>query len=346
MSFDAKTNDKTLDSADFPFVSVIMPIRNEENFIEHSLGAVLRQDYPADRLEVIVMDGMSADRTVEKVLSIANQSNVPVKTIKNTGQTAPFGLNLGINQSTGEIIVRVDGHTIIESDYVKECVAALQSSDAANVGGRMNAFAENIFGQAVALATGSPFGVGNARFHYSQKEEIVDTVYLGAWRREVFETVGLFNEELVRNQDDEFNYRLRAQGGKILLSPKIKSRYYNRSTWRSLWQQYYQYGFWKVRVMQLHPRQMSLRQFVPAIFALSLFVGGVLTLFNNIGIYFLVAVAGVYLLAALIFSVKISIKKGYKFLLLLPICFLTLHLSYGTGFLIGLIYFWKFWFKK
>jgi succinoglycan biosynthesis protein ExoA len=151
------------------------------------------------------------------------------------------------------MIVRVDGHTIIAPDYVEKCVQALIKSGAENAGGKMNAVSTTPFGQVVVAATSSPFGVGGARFHYSDQEEWVDTVYLGAWRREVFEKIGLFDEELVRDQDDEFNYRLREYGGKILLSPEIKSEYTVRSTPPALWKQYFQYGFWKVRVLQKHP---------------------------------------------------------------------------------------------
>jgi len=134
------------------------------------------------------------------------------------------------------------------------------------VGGRMVAVSEGWFESVVALATNSPFAVGGARFHFSEREDWVDTVYLGAWPREVFERFGLFDEEQVRNQDDEFNYRLLPRGGKILLSSRIKSSYYNRIIPRTLWRQYYQYGYWKVRVMQKAPRQMRLRHFVPPLF--------------------------------------------------------------------------------
>ena len=182
----------------------------------------------------------------------------------------PTGLNLALAAAEGEIIVRVDGHTNIEADYVRWCVEALERTGATNVGGRMDAVGRGRFGEAVAAATSSPFGVGGARFHYSNTEEWADTVYMGAWPRWVFEEIGLFDEELVRDQDDEFNYRLREHGGRILLSPKIKSVYSNRSNPLALWKQYFQYGFWKVRVLQKHPKQMRPRQFAPPLFALCL----------------------------------------------------------------------------
>ncbi|MCA9886493.1 MAG: glycosyltransferase family 2 protein, partial [Anaerolineae bacterium] len=224
-----------------PFVSVIMPIRNEEKYIRRSLGAVLCQDYPHDRLEVILADGISSDRTREFIAELQNKhSDVQVLIIDNPEQTVPYGFNYALNASQGDIVVRVDGHTIVDPDYVSQVVELLLNSGCDNVGGRMNAQGENFFAKVVSAATSSPFGVGGARFHYSQKEELVDTVYMGAWKREVFERIGGFDTRFKRSQDSEFNYRLRAHGGKILLSPKIRSTYYTRTSFKKLWNQYYQ----------------------------------------------------------------------------------------------------------
>lgn len=230
-----------------PSVSVIMPVYNEAAFIERSLGAVLAQDYPHDRMEILIADGMSTDATRDVVAGLMGRNpNVSLKVLDNPSRLMASGMNVALACAKGELTIRVDGHTVIAPDYVRECVAQLQRTGADNVGGRMEAVSESSFGQSIALATSSPFGVGGARFHYSAQEEWVDTVYMGAWPREVFERVGLFDEEQVRNQDDEFNYRLLSHGGKILLSPRIKSKYYNRSTPGSLWQQYFEYGYWKV----------------------------------------------------------------------------------------------------
>ncbi|MEM7344599.1 MAG: glycosyltransferase family 2 protein, partial [Chloroflexota bacterium] len=252
-----------------PFVTVIMPIRNESDFIHHSLGAVLAQDYPKDRFEVLLADGMSTDNTREIIQSY-QQDHPYIHIIDNPGQIVPTGFNAALKQSKGDVIVRVDGHTEIAADYVSQCIAALERSGADNVGGKMTAVSAPGFGEVVTLATSSPFGVGGARFHYSDEEEWVDTVYLGAWRREVFEKIGLFDEEMVRNQDDEFNYRLGKSGGQVLLTPRIQSKYTPRSSPRLLWRQYFQYGYWKVRVMQKHPSQMRPRQFAPPLFAAGL----------------------------------------------------------------------------
>lgn len=326
------------------FVSVIMPVHNEGNFILRSLGALLEQDYPKDRMEIILADGMSTDNTRQLAEQIASASTIPVKFVDNVKKIAPSGLNLALRAAKGEIIVRVDGHTIVESDYVSECVDALLRTGAANAGGKMNAVSEGSAGQAIAIATSSRFGIGNARFHYSDQEEYVDTVYLGAWPKSIFDRYGLFNEELVRNQDDEFNYRLRAGGEKILLSPRIKSIYFNRSSFMSLWRQYFQYGYWKVRVLQMHPRQMSMRQFVPLIFVASLTVTAILSLLIPFG---WLAFAGVVLsyVIANFAATLIAVKKKIALLPLVSLSFAILHLSYGFGFLLGIFSFVGHWFK-
>jgi len=207
----------------------------------------------------------------------------------------------------------------------------------------MDALSESRFGQATALSTSSPFGVGGARFHYSEREEWVDTVYMGAWPREVFDSVGFFDEEFVRNQDDEFNYRLIAQGGEILLSPRIKSRYYNRSTHRALWRQYFQYGYWKVRVMQKHPRQMRLRQFIPPLFVSALLICLLTTPFFTPSKWMFSLVAGSYVIANVGASIFTAGKRNWRLLPLLSITFVILHVSYGLGFLLGLVKFWNRW---
>lgn len=320
-----------------------MPIRNEAAFIERSLGAVLAQDYPPERMEVLVADGMSTDHTREIIASLAQTSPVPVTLVDNPGKIVPTGFNRALAQARGEVIVRVDGHTLIEPNYVRECVAALGRSGADNVGGRMNAVSSSPFGAAVALATSSPFGVGGARFHYSDQEEWVDTVYMGAWPRSVFERIGGFDEEMVRNQDDEFNYRLQAAGGRVLLSPRIQSRYYNRSSLRSLWRQYYQYGLYKVRVLQKHPLQMRPRQFAPIALVSAVLGGALLAPFSRMlrGLWLLAVV--LYGAANLAASLHTARRHGWEHLRFLPVVFGTLHFSYGLGFLRGLVKFYNRW---
>ena len=324
-------------------VTVIMPIRNERDFVERSLGAVLDQNYPHESLEVLVVDGMSTDGTTEYV---RNHPDARVRLVENPGKIVSKGLNLGILEAQGDIIVRIDGHTIIARDYVRCCVEALVRSGADNVGGRMNATGSTRFGRAVAIATSSPFGVGNARFHYSQKEEYVDTVYMGTWWRSTFERNGLFDEELVRDQDDEFNYRLRGNGGMILLSPTILSEYFNRATVGSLISQYFQYGYWKVRVLQKQPGQMSVRQFVPLVFVMAIAVGVCAIILMHDGWILPVLGGMVYLATALYFGVRSCLPSSLSLLPRVLISFFILHASYGAGFAAGLVRFRDGWRKR
>jgi glycosyltransferase involved in cell wall biosynthesis len=327
-----------------PFVSVIMPIRNEAAFIERSLGAVLRQDYPADLMEVIIADGMSSDGTRDIIRQIEEREpHVAISVVDNPQQIVPTGFNAALHVAKGAVIVRVDGHTEIAPDYVRECVNTLERTGADNVGGRMDPVGENAFGSAVALATTSPFGVGGARFHYSGREEYVDTVYMGAWRRDLFDRIGYFDEEMVRNQDDEFNYRLLKIGGRILLNPQLRSVYTNRGTFTSLCRQYFQYGYWKVRVFQKVPGSARPRHWVPPLFALAVFGGlPVAILVPLLRIAYLSGLA-LYALIDLLISARIAARAGWRHLLRLLLVFPTLHLSYGLGFWRGIFRFGPPW---
>ncbi len=319
-----------------PFVSVLMPIRNEADFIARSLSAALAQDYAPERFEVLVIDGQSSDDTRAIVMqTIASRPEISARLIDNPARIVAAALNAGLREASGAIIVRVDGHTVIAPDYVRQCVAALARTGADNVGGPMTAVGSNPLGAAIALATSSPFGVGGARFHYSNTEEWVDTVYMGAWPREVFARIGSFDEAFVRNQDDEFNYRLLGAGGKILLSPAIRSEYANRGTLGALWRQYFGYGFYKVLVMRKHPRQMRPRQFAPPLLAGSLLLGALLSPFSRWIRALFVGLAALYALANLAASWRIASRHGRLHLRRLPVVFAVLHLSYGFGFLIG-----------
>lgn len=325
-----------------PLVTIVLPIRNEGRFIASTLGAVLSQDYPHNLLEIVVADGESTDDTRQVITKLANGSDIPVTIVNNPGRIVPTGFNLALRASRGDIIVRVDGHTIISPNYVRACVHALQRTGAANVGGRMDPVGTNSFGKAVAIATTSPFGVGGSRFHYYRGEAWVDTVYMGAWPRAVFDEIGMFDEEQVRNQDDEFNYRLVSRGGRILLSPEITSTYYNRGTPRTLWRQYLQYGYWKVRVMQKHPRQMSARQFVPAAFVLALLISGLAAIVWQPAALMLAGVLAAYIGSSLVAALLASSREP-GMIPLVMLAFGSAHLSYGSGFLAGLVCFRNRW---
>jgi len=316
-------------------VSLLICMRNEARYIEGCLRSILAQDYPAEFLQVLIIDGQSTDNSraiVERL--IANQPHCQL--IHNPKMFQAAGWNIGIECARGDIIGIVSAHSELAPDYVSQAVSTLQRTNADLVGGPMRAFGQGAWAQVTALATSSPFGVGGARFHYAEREEQVDTVYMGVCRREVYARIGGFDEEMVRNQDDELSYRLLEHGGKIICNPAIKSKYFNRADLPGLGKQYVQYGFWKVRVMQKHPRQMRLRQFVPPTFVAALLGAAILApVFDWARVLFALTLS-VYLATNLAVSFRIARATTWKHLHRLPIIFATLHFSYGSGFLAGL----------
>lgn len=319
-----------------PLVSVVMPVRDEAGHIGRALAAVFAQDWP--RLEVIVADGGSTDGTREAVLAATEGAPHPLRLLDNPGRTAPCGLNRAIAAARGAIVVRVDGHCEIAPDYVRRCAAHLLAGKAECVGGPLTTVGETPAARRIALAMSSPFGVGDSTFRTGTRAEVLaDTVAFPAMRRETLRDVGPYDEELVRDQDDEFSYRLRSRGGRILVAPDVKARYFSRASLTSLFRQYLGYGFFKVRVLQKHPRQMRSRQFVPVLFVASLWLPLLFVPF----IPFVVALPATVLAAwtGAAFSAAKLATRGLRDVPGVFLAFAALHLSYGLGFLAGLVRF-------
>jgi glycosyltransferase involved in cell wall biosynthesis len=318
-------------------VSVVIPMRNESGWIERCLESVLAQDWPAEAIEILVVDGMSTDGGYEAVQRLA-LTDRRVRVFRNPARIVPSSLNIAIEAARGEVVARVDAHTILAPDYVRRGIDTLARTGAWNVGGPMVAVGGGSIGDAIALAMGSRFGIG-AYFHFATEERDADTVYMGMWPRDVFARVGLFDEELVRNQDDEFSYRIRKAGGRIVVSPHMCSRYQNRTSWRAFARQFFQYGLWKVRVLQKHPKQMSVRHFVPPMFDAAVFAGFVLgprarTLATVALVAYGVAAAAV---------ARKEAAKGQR--MRAAWAFALLHHAWAVGFLVGLFRFAPRWFK-
>jgi succinoglycan biosynthesis protein ExoA len=317
-----------------PSVSIIMPIRNEEAFIGRSLAAVLAQDYPAEKMEVIVADGMSDDATLEIIKTLPSADRIRV--IANPRRIQAAGLNIAIEQAHGKYIIRVDGHTIIAPNYVRRCIEILQESQAQNVGGPMNPVGSTTMGKAIATAGKSSFAVPST-FHISQQAQYTDTVYLGAWPREVFEQVGGFDENCGVNEDYELNYRIRKSGGKIFFSPELHSLYYGRHTLSALMRQYYRYGRSKVMTLRKHPESLRWRQTVAPIFVLAVAGGFFLALFFDAARFMWLAGVCTYFIINLIFSVRLAAERGWENLWRLVLIFAVLHLAWGVGFWMEII---------
>ncbi len=322
-------------------LSVIIPTRNEAAHIGACLDAILAQDYPHELLEVIVVDGESDDGTAAVVGQYAAR-DARVRLVNNPRRIVPPAMNAGIRAARGELIARIDGHTHIAPDYMRVGVETLTRTGADDVGGPMRALGGGWFGDAVATATSSRFGVGSY-FHFGTEEREVDTVYLGMWPRRVFERVGLFDEELVRNQDDELSYRIRKAGGRIVMNPAMQSWYQNRRRVRDLARQYYQYGEWKVRVLQKHPLQMSWRHFVPPALVAALLGLALLGVVVGGAGWLALALASAYGAGVLVVAAIESLRRGVSAWLATALAFAVVHLAWGTGFLVGLVRFADRW---
>ena len=320
-------------------VTVIVAARDERRHIARCLESILAQTGLEGELEVLVCDGMSEDGTRGIVQEVAARDS-RVRLLDNPGRIVSTGLNAGIREARGEVIVRVDAHTELDGDYVSKCLEVLRRTGADNVGGPWRAApGERRIERAITAAFQHPFSAGGARCHDVDHEGPVDTVYLGCWRKGVFAQAGMFDEELVRNQDDEFNLRLTRMGKTVWQSPEIRCRYAARGSLGSLWRQYFQYGFWKIRVMQKHGTPASVRHVVPAVFALGLMLGPVLALAYGPLWWIYGGVCGAYVLAVAGASVQVARRHGVGLLPLLPATFATFHLAYGAGSLLGVLHF-------
>jgi succinoglycan biosynthesis protein ExoA len=327
-------------------ISVVIPCRNENQHIRDFLDSLLAQHLdPEWDMEILVADGMSADGTRE-ILSQYAARATRVRIIDNPGRIVSTGLNAAIQVATGEVIVRMDAHTTYAPDYIRECVKALKTTGAENVGGPWVAEGRGSISKAIAAALRSPFCTGGGKSHDPNHEGEVDTVYLGCWPRSVFEVAGLFDPDLVRNQDDEFNFRLRRLGGRIWQSPQIRSFYVPRGSLSALFRQYTQYGYWKVAVIKKHRALASWRHAGPPLFVGSILLGAVLIVVAAVLrlptlAFWSGAALGVELLAYALACAGATLRFARSLdsgsLLVLPAVMALHHFAYGFGFLLGIL---------
>ncbi len=324
---------------DSSFVTIIMPIRNEADFIERAIKSVLDNDYPPGRMEILVVDGMSDDGTREIVARLS-KADSRVMMLDNPKRIAPAAMNIGLKAARGDLFIRVDGHVEIPADFIVKSVRCLHEHPEAWVaGGYIETVADSFVGQAIASAMRSPIGVGNSRFRLGDYEGWVDTLAFGTHHRWIVDKIGYFDEELVRNQDDEFNLRIILAGGKIWMSKAIQSTYFSRGSLRKLWRQYFQYGFWRIRTLQKHKRPASFRQLVPLLFVLSILLPG-LAGFLWKPLWILLAIeAALYVLGLVIGAMDVGRKSGWRYAPLAPVVFAILHFAYGSGSFWGVVRF-------
>ena len=318
-----------------PKISILIPTLNEENFIEDCVESLLCDSYPIGQIEVLIIDGGSSDRTLEKVKNLQRRFE-QIQCFTNPLKIVPSALNIGIQQASNPIIVWCGSHALYGKDYLKNSVNTLLSNpNCASAGGVITPIAKTSTGKAIAIATSHKFGIGNALYRYATGRAEVDTVFGGCFYKSSVITIGGFNEEWVRNQDYEFNFRLRKMVGKVILDPSIQCQYYCRESITKLSRQYYSYGFWRFRTLLKHPQSLTLRQTAPILLINGL-ISSLVALICGYQIGFLLPF--VYGLANIIVSLFISFKQKQAMLLLrLPLIFATIHLSWGAGFMISAI---------
>lgn len=322
------------------YVTVIIPCRNEERFIGQCLRTVFDNDYPEEYLEILVVDGMSEDKTREIVKTFMH-IHPNLKLIDNPLKITPAALNTGVKNASGEIIIRVDAHAKYPENYFSTLVHQLKHLDADNVGGAWNIHPgdDTIIARAIAVATASRFGIGDAAYkNPGRKIKEVDTVPYGCYPRGVFDRIGFFDEELVRNQDDEFNARLKKNGGKIFLIPDLIIDYYARPDLKSIARMFFGYGMYKPLVNLKTGYLISLRQTVPFLFVLYLLSLVPLIWLSSLLMPWYLFPLFIYVICLILISLIHAVRKRDPILFIyLPLVFFTIHLSYGAGYLTGLV---------
>ena len=324
-----------------PTVSVIVPCFNEESTIRLLLDAIGNQTFPQDQIEVILADGMSTDGTRAKIERYRIECpGLDVRIVDNLKRAIPSGLNRAIEAACGEYIVRLDAHSVPAPDYLQNCVAALQAQLADNVGGvwEIRAGGKGWTARSIAAAAAHPFGVGDALYRFTTRAAFVDTVPFGSFRRATLQRIGLFDENLLTNEDYELNVRLRQAGGKVWLDPRIRSAYFARSSLDALARQYFRYGYWKLKMLRRYPGTLRWRQALPPVFVLSLLILLALSLVWTPARFLLLFAVMVYLLVLWMGALPAAVqKKDLSLMVGVPLAIATMHLSWGGGFLFSLV---------
>ena len=317
-------------------ISIICPTLNEEKYIVACIDSLEQQDIEKAEIEVIFVDGFSTDRTRDIIKAHQKYHNW-MKLIDNPKRIVPCAMNIGIKNAKGNIIIRIDAHATFPANYISELVRNLKSLNADNVGALIETLPvnESIEAKSIATALSSSFGMGNSYFRVGAKKIMeVDTVPFGCFRREVFDKIGLYDEELIRNQDDELNARIIKNGGKIFLLPHLVIKYVARDSIKKTRKMFYQYGLYKPLVNKKLGSPATIRQFFPLLFVLGIFFGFILSFIHPVFIYIYVSTLLVYLMCAIYFGMKDS--KDRKEIFYLPYVYANIHTAYGWGYLVGI----------
>jgi glycosyltransferase involved in cell wall biosynthesis len=329
-------------NASTPKVSIIIPCFNERGTIRPLLDALNQQTFPQTDMEVVIADGGSTDGTQAAITEWQTEHpQLKVVLVENSAQSIPAALNVALGASRGAAIVRLDAHSEPRRDYVERAVRALEEERGQNVGGvwEIRPGNERWIARAIAAAAGHPIGVGDARYRFTDRAGHVDTVPFGAFKRDLLDRIGMFDETLLANEDYEFNARVRQSGGKIWLDPQIRSAYYARSDLCALAKQYWRYGYWKRQMLRRYPETLRWRQALPPLFVLGLAVLVLAAPFLRLANWLLAGVVGLYLLVLLLAGIQLAVRRKDPAMILgVPLAITTMHFSWGTGFIWSLVH--------
>ncbi|RKZ29408.1 hypothetical protein DRQ36_08745 [bacterium] len=335
------TVEKTEPSDTIPMVSVIIPVRNEEQYLERCLESIAKQTYRHDRIEILVVNGCSKDSTSQIASGFIEKTDIPIRILDNPDGNTPCGLNIGYKNAKGDIFIHFIGHAVMSPDFIEKDVACLLETGADAVGGLIisSSLEDKIVPRAIGYALNSVFGLGGVTARTGTKPRYIDNPSFAAYRRELFEKYGYIDERLTRNQDYEFNHRISKAGARIYFTPEIKSYYFNRQTYKSLWNEYFNAAKWRTFMIGRFSKAIRKRHLVPPLFVLSIVVLGILSVFSTLGLYGFLGVLGLYSAVALISALGIGIKEGLIYFPAVFLSYFVIHIAYGLGFIWGLVHF-------
>jgi len=321
-----------------PFVSLIIPTLNEEQYLEQTIFSLISNDYPSNKFEILIVDGLSKDNTLNIAQRLAKQfSNIRIISNPKIYQSA--ALNIGVKESKGDFIIRADAHAIYDKNYISCSIDLLQKSEFENVGPVQISIGYKLIEKAIAKAMNSKIGMGNAKYRLDKREVFeVKSVWLGAWKKETLIKIDGFNENLPISEDFDLNYRLRKSGSKIAASNLIKAMYLVRKSLSGLFKQFYKYGFWKIKFLIIYPKEFQIRWLAPPILVFSLFISVILSKFIIFTLLFPLSYLLTLFLITINYMIKASSIKDLLSSMILLLVFPIIHISWGVGFLYGFFY--------
>lgn len=324
-----------------PNVTVIVPCYNEQDTIHLLLESLCNQTYRLDDLEVVIADGMSTDRT-RAVIDEFRQAHpgLDVHVVDNPRRSIPSGLNQALAVAQGKWIVRLDAHSVPQPDYIERSITALENGLGENVGGvwEIRPLGGSVQARAIAAVASHPLAVGDAHYRFGTHPQLTDTVPFGAYARSLIKQIGGYDEDLLTNEDYEFNNRIRANGGRIWLDPAIRTVYFARPNLGALWRQYWRYGYWKARMLKRFPDSLRWRQAIPPLFVAGLIAGSLLSIFSKTARLVLGLVVLLYLVILFLAGLQIAWKeKDVSLLPIVPVAIAVMHLAWGSAFLWSMI---------